>query len=198
MATTSTSQSLSQTIITHPTAPILTHGAVSLRPYHPSDAVQLAKNADNPLISRYMRNRFPNPYKLSDAESWIKMKEGELPCKHFAICRAADGVLAGGIGLIPKDDVEYRTWEVGYWLGEEFWGQGLATDALTGFVKWCFEEFPTLLRLEAGIFEGNAASEAVVKKSGFVFEGRRRKAVEKNGVIMDIAMYSLLREECSV
>ena len=86
--------------------------------------------------------------------------------------------------------------EIGYWLGREHWGRGLATEAVRAFGRWAFAAYPELRRLEAGVFAGNDASARVLAKAGYVLEGRRRDACWKNGAFLDIAMYSLLREEC--
>jgi [ribosomal protein S5]-alanine N-acetyltransferase len=178
-----------------PTAPIVRHGNILLRPYCMGDAHSLAALADNPKIARNMRNQFPSPYRLEDAVGWLSTSVNHDPLVDFTICKA-DGTYVGGIGLIPGDDVEHRTFEMGYWLGEPFWGQGLATDAAFAFSRWTFAAFPNLIRLQTQIYDGNVPSTRVVTKAGFTFEGRRRKAVEKGGRILDVLMFSMLREEC--
>lgn len=192
MATSATSTATEAVAVT---TPIVRYGKILIRPYTLKDAPLVAVQANNPKIARYLRNRFPSPYTEEDAVSWIDIATKDEPLKNFALC-TAEGTYIGGIGLITGSDVEHRTWEIGYWVGESFWGQGLATDAAVGFSKWAFETFPELMRLEAGIFEGNVGSQKVLAKAGYTFEGRRRKAVEKNGIMLDLHMYSLLREEC--
>jgi len=193
--TMSTSSETASTVdSTLPSAPIARYGKVLIRPYVTEDAALIYPQANNPKIARYMRNRFPSPYSEQDAINWLSIATKREHQLNFAVCRT-DGTYIGGIGFIPGSDIESRTWEVGYWLGEAFWGQGLATDAVVAFTRWAFETFPELGRIEAGIFDGNVGSTKVVEKSGFTFEGRRRRAVEKNGVVIDLLMYSLLREE---
>jgi len=174
--------------------PILRHGKVLIRPYCLKDAQAIVALANNPKIAKNMRNRFPSPYRLQDAFDWLSICLERTPGVNFAIC-TADGTYAGGIGLIPGSDVDYRSWEMGYWLGEPFWGQGLATDAATAFSRWVFKAFPDVVRLHAQIFETNLGSQRVVTKAGFTYEGRLRKAVEKKGQIMDVVVFSLLRDE---
>ena len=178
------------------TEPIYVGTKVILRPYAASDAAAVHKNADNPLIAKYMRNLFPNPYTLADAEGWITIATASLPLRNFAICRASDGSHAGGIGLKPLGDVESRTMEIGYWLGVDHWGAGLATEAVVAFTRWSFENIPELLRLEAGVFGDNHGSARVLEKAGYKHEGTRRKAGFKNGEAFDIRIFGVLREEC--
>ncbi|KAJ7265769.1 acyl-CoA N-acyltransferase [Mycena rebaudengoi] len=142
-----------------------------------------------------MSNLFPHPYTLLDAESWSLIAAKRLPLHNFAIT-CPDGTYIGGIGLKPLADVESRTMEIGYWMGEAHWGAGIMTEAVLAFSRWSFETIPELLRLEAAVFGGNEGSMAVLRKAGYTFEGRRRNAVFKNGKVLDIHMFALLREEC--
>ncbi|KAH8762481.1 acetyltransferase [Diaporthe sp. PMI_573] len=189
-----------------PTTPILTLTKTLIRPYHPTDTAASAKQANHPEIARWMRNTFPNPYELQHAESFIGnialTDKSASPLRpegillNYAICRSSDGAFVGGIGLKPFKDVEARTVELGYWLGREHWGRGYAGEAIAAFAAWAFSTFPDLLRVEAGVYEGNSASEAVLKKAGFQFEGVRRKAIWKHGESLGMRNYGLLREEC--
>lgn len=189
-------------------APILRLTKCVIRPYHPTDAAAVALAANHPEIARNMRNTFPSPYTLRDAEAWLSTAS---PLNFAILARrgARDDddspddpddsgplLLAGGIGLRRLSDVESRTMEVGYWLGREYWGRGIAGDALRGFSRWAFATVPDLLRLEACVFGPNARSAALLASAGYTFEGTRRKAVVKDGVVMDMLMFSLLTEEC--
>lgn len=73
-------------------------------------------------------------------------------------------------------DVHRKTAEVGYWLGEPFWGQGIATTTLGALTEYAFANFD-LARLEAAVYEWNPASARVLEKCGCVLEGRLRKSV---------------------
>ncbi|KAJ6506617.1 acyl-CoA N-acyltransferase [Mycena sanguinolenta] len=175
--------------------PILTLSRSIIRPYHILDAPSIAHEANNPLIAQWMRNTFPSPYSVSDAESWISIALESLPLRNFAITRL-DGTYAGAIGLKVYSDIESRTMEIGYWLGEAHWGAGIMTEAVVAFSRWAFETIPDLQRLESCVFGGNEPSMAVMRKAGYTFEGRKRNAVFKNGKISDMHMFALLREEC--
>lgn len=169
----------------------------------------MAKHANDPDITKGMRNTFPNPYSLEQAEYFLNnigLKEthpssadpddAKPVLTNYALCRRSDGAYMGGIGLMPKRDVEARTFETGYWIGKEFWGDGYMTEALQAFTVWAFQTFAELARIEASVFEGNDASVRVLKRAGFQAEGVRRKAVWKRGQLLDQLLFSTLREEC--
>lgn len=176
-------------------APIVTLDRVLLRPWHASDADALVREGNHPIVGRYMTNAFPSPYKPSDAEWWINHAT-TAPIDHFAICDRETGCAIGGCGLKDVPAIDPWTKELGYWIGPAHWGKGIMTEVVRGFARWAFETRPKLIRLEAGVFEGNLASENVLQKSGFQLEGRKRKALVKGDVTLDIAIYGLLREEC--
>lgn len=175
--------------------PILRFGRCVVRPYYPGDVESLTKAANNPKIARWMQNAFPQPYTADDARAWITIATSPSPLRDFAICTPDSSAVIGGIGLKARSDIHYRTMEVGYWLGEDSWSQGIATEVVSGFSDWAFDAFSHVLRLEAEVFEGNVRSSQLLEKTGFEFEGRRRKAVEKAGVVMDALMYVKLRPE---
>ncbi|KAK6221047.1 hypothetical protein LQW54_001620 [Pestalotiopsis sp. IQ-011] len=187
---------MASTSLEVPTSAIVTTDKCFVRPLEESDAPALAAAANHPEIARFMRNRFPNPYTLDDANSWINFSSKREPRVDFCIC-LNDGTYAGGIGLMPSDpkDTECRTWELGYWLAKEQWGKGITTSAVKGFCQWAFAAFPELSRIEAGIYEGNDGSMKVLERVGFIKEGVRRKAVFKHGQSWDVAIFGLLRDE---
>lgn len=165
----------------------------TVRAYNESDAESLAKAANNSKIARYMRNTFPHPYEIPDAKKWISIANTP-PLHDFAICTPDGSIVIGGIGLKARDDIHYRTMEIGYWISEEYWYRGIATEVVRAFSDWAFDNFEHLVRLEAEVFEGNLASCRVLVKSGFELEGRQKAAVEKMGKMMDTFTYSKIRQ----
>jgi RimJ/RimL family protein N-acetyltransferase len=166
-----------------------------VQPYHSGNIESLAKAANNPRIARWMQNAFPQPYTVKDAEEWISIANTPSPLRDFAICQPDGITVIGGVGLKAREDVYYRTMEIGYWMAEDYWHQGIATEVIAKFSSWAFDNFTNLVRLEAKVFEGNTASCRVLEKCGFEFEGRQKAAVEKLGVIMDTYTYVKLRLE---
>lgn len=161
-----------------------------LRSFRPSDAPSLALHANNRRVWINLRDRFPHPYALEHAEEFIHAVTTTPPESHFAI--VVDGAAAGAIGLMFQDDVYRRSAEVGYWLGEPFWGRGIVTEALRTITEWGFERFD-LCRIYACVFEWNPASVRVLEKAGYEVEGRHRKAVTKDGHTVDQVMLSIVR-----
>jgi len=163
-----------------------------LRDWQRSDIDALVKYADNRKIWLNLRDVFPHPYTRKDAEAWLGITGERYPGTHFAI--VIDGEAAGGISLIPKSDVYHRTAEIGYWLGEPFWGRGIVTTAVKAVTEWGFSTFD-LCRIEAGVFGHNMASMRVLEKAGYVREGVLRKSITKDGTTMDSVLYAKIREQ---
>jgi RimJ/RimL family protein N-acetyltransferase len=160
-----------------------------IRPFLPSDAEALSLLAGNREVWLNLRNDFPHPYTRKHARAWIRAATRQFPCMHFAICAGPAAEFAGGIGINLRHDVHQGTAEIGYWLGEPFWGRGLMTSALAAFTGNAFAEF-RLRRIFAGVFEWNPASARVLEKCGYAFEGRMRKAVVKDGKVCDELVYA--------
>jgi RimJ/RimL family protein N-acetyltransferase len=161
-----------------------------LRPWLPEDEESLVRHANNRNVWRNLRDSFPHPYRPADAKQWIQIANPSLPITNFAI--AVDGLAVGGIGLVLKDDVFRRSAEIGYWLGEEFWGRGIVTEAVRMVTSYAFENFD-LCRIYAGVFEWNPASMRVLEKAGYEFECRMRKSVTKDGESIDEFIYAVVR-----
>jgi RimJ/RimL family protein N-acetyltransferase len=163
-----------------------------LRPWQPGDEADLCRHANSRAVWRNLRDRFPYPYTEEDARAWVRACAPVDPPQNLAIVDSGVGGAVGGIGLIPGEDIYRHSAEVGYWLGEAAWGRGLATLALRAFCDYAFATFD-LRRLWAGVFSWNPASCRVLEKAGFCFEGRQRDAVTKDGQVLDLLLYALLR-----
>lgn len=163
-----------------------------LRSWHPSDVTSLVEHANNYQVWIQLRDRLPHPYTEVDARNWISFATSQEPLTNLAI--EFQGIAVGSIGLTLQDDIETGTAEVGYWLGEAVWGQGIATAALSTFAEWAFNEF-SLRRLYAMPLVSNQASRRVLEKVGFQLEGILRQHVCKAGIVQDQAIYGLLRNE---
>jgi RimJ/RimL family protein N-acetyltransferase len=162
-----------------------------VRSWERRDAAALVRHANSRRIWRNLRDQFPYPYTVADADLWIRTARALRPETAFAI--AVGGEAVGAIGIELKDDVYRRSAEIGYWLGEAFWGRGIATEALVAVSRWSFEHFE-LCRLYAHVFDWNPASARVLEKAGYTFEARLRRAVIKDGEIIDALLYALVRE----
>ncbi len=165
---------------------------VTLRPITLDDAETIATLGNNKLIANNMRNVFPHPYTLDNAIGFVNNLPNLSPGRVFAI--VADGVQVGCIGIFPKDDIYKMNAEVGYWVGEPFWGKGIATQALKLIIEYGFNTL-AINRIYASVFAPNKASAKVLEKAGFVYEGTQRQSVYKNDEYLDELFYSLLRNK---
>jgi RimJ/RimL family protein N-acetyltransferase len=166
--------------------------ACFLRPWRFSDIERLLGIANDLDVARYMGDRFPHPYKRSDAEWWMSAQAGLEPVNNFAI--DVDGKLAGGIGLDPFAGEKRLTSHIGYWLGREYWGRGIATAACAALTEYALKE-RGFVRLETTVYAPNVASMRVLEKCGYVREGVMRKAIFKHGEILDAYLYARIKAE---
>jgi ribosomal-protein-alanine N-acetyltransferase len=160
-----------------------------LRPWAASDKPSLVRYANNKAVWRNLLDSFPHPYAEADAEFWIAHTEAN-PGLHFAI--QVSGEAVGGIGVIPQSGLAIQTAQFGYWLGESFWGKGIATAAARTMASYAFTAF-RFARLEAPVFAWNPASMRVLEKAGFSREGVLRHGVFKDGQLIDSVLYARLR-----
>lgn len=112
-------------------------------------------------MSRNLWDKHPYPYRLADAEEWIQYAMQQEPETIFAIASATEVI--GCIGMLPQSDVARLSAEVGYRVGEPFWGQGIATGALKALTGYAFTELG-LVRLYATVMEWNPASARAPEK----------------------------------
>lgn len=166
--------------------------AVRLRPLVIGDADALVALANNRKIFDNVRDMLPHPYGMHDAIWFIDACGKDNPPFNLAI--ETGGEFCGMIGIVPQKDVHRLGAEIGYWIGEPYWGRGIATRAVAAMIDYAFTQFP-FIRLYAGIFAHNSASMRVLEKNGFIKEGIGRKAIFKNGVVTDEHRYALLKEE---
>jgi ribosomal-protein-alanine N-acetyltransferase len=159
----------------------------SIRDWCPDDAESLAKHANNRRVWLGLRDLFPHPYTIDDAKNFLLRATTEPARTSF--CIDIEGSAAGGIGIRLGEDVHRYVAELGFWLGQEFWGHGVMSEVVPTFANYCFKEFP-LHRIYAEPYANNAASARVLEKAGFTLEGRLRKNAVKDGKILDSLLYA--------
>jgi [ribosomal protein S5]-alanine N-acetyltransferase len=166
-------------------------GVCRLRAWHTQDEAALVEYANDRDIWLNLRDRFPHPYTLEDAQRWLSFAPNHYP---YNMAIEVDGRAAGSIGFELHEDVERVGAEVGYWLGRPFWGRGIMSTALRAATLHAFQAFD-ITRIYATPFAQNAASARVLEKAGYKFEGRMRRAVIKNGVVHDSLLYAITDED---
>jgi RimJ/RimL family protein N-acetyltransferase len=165
----------------------ITCGSCLLRPLGPDDAATLALHANDRDVWLNVRDRFPHPYGLSDAEAYIATVAAQPVQTSFGII--VDGVAAGSIGLMPGSDIERYSAEIGYWLGRPFWGRGITTEAVRAVTLYAFAHL-RMHRVFAVPFAHNKASRRVLEKAGYTLEGVMRRSAVKDGVLLDQLLYA--------
>lgn len=167
------------------------NGNFLLREWRLEDAVSLAKNISNINIWNNVRDGLPYPYTERNAEEYLHVV-GEKPyVQDLAI--VIDNEAVGGIGFIPLCDVERYSAEIGYWLGEDYWNRGIMSEAIRQVVEYVFRE-TDIIRLFASVYEYNPASMRVLEKAGFTRQAVLRKAAVKNGKVIDMHYFDLVKE----
>jgi RimJ/RimL family protein N-acetyltransferase len=161
----------------------------TLRPWRPADAEALVQYANNANVARNLRDRFPQPYTIRDANGFIHSCATARPHVSFAIEVNCEAV--GGIGISPGTDVERFSAEIGYWLGEPFWGRGITAEAVQLMSAYAFSTC-NLLRLFALPFAENRQSTRVLEKAGYTREAILRSSAVKDGAVRDQALYALV------
>jgi [ribosomal protein S5]-alanine N-acetyltransferase len=161
---------------------------ISLREYKQDDTSALVALANNENVSRYMSTVFPYPYTVEDAEWWIS--EG---CKS-GIVRAIEyeNQFVGSVGAHPYSGEKMRTAAIGYWVGQCFWGKGIASTALGMLTQYMFSE-TSIVRLEASIYSPNQASMKVAEKAGYKCEAILKNAIYKHGRFYNEHLYSRIK-----
>ena len=163
-----------------------------VRSWQEHDLEPLVRIANNRDVASNLRDRFPHPYDAVHGLGFLRWVAQQPVESVWAI--ALDGSVVGGIGLQLGHDIERVSAEIGYWLGQPFWGRGLATSALRAVTNFAFAEFE-LTRLFAVPFESNSASIRVLEKAGYVLEGRLRQSAIKDGEVLDQRLYAAYRDQ---
>lgn len=163
----------------------------TVRSYRHTDAESIAKNANNRKIWLKLREGFPHPYTVEDAKGFIQNAMNSKPESMFAIC--VEDKAVGGIGFTLHSDIERISAEIGYWLGEPFWGRGIVTEALKAVTNYAIKNHG-LKRVYAVPFESNNASFRVLEKAGYLLEGRMKRSAIKDGKVIDQLIYAYVVE----
>ena len=160
---------------------------IILRPWHINDAEHLSRIANNANIAKFMMNQFPHPYTVENAKAFIHMATMNTPANILAI--DLNGKAIGGIGIHLQQDIYCKNAELGYWLGEEFWGKGYITHAVQQMLDYAFKNFD-IVRIFAKPFGTNIGSQKVLEKAGFTLEATLYKTIFKNNVFEDELIYA--------
>lgn len=165
-----------------------------IRKWELSDARDLAAALSNPRVQDNLRDGLPYPYTEQDGTDYISAMLSADENETFAFAITADGKVIGSIGVFRQGNIHRRTAEMGYYIAEEYWGRGIAAEAVKRICEYVFEN-SDIIRICAEPFSHNIASCRVLEKAGFQYEGTLRNNAVKNGRVIDMKMYSLLKAE---
>jgi len=159
-----------------------------------TDAGDLARVLSNTKVQDNLRDGLPYPYTEKDGTDYISAMLSADENETFAFAIVSDNKVIGSIGVFRQENIHRQTAELGYCIAEEYWGKGIMTDAVKQVCKYIFDK-SDIIRIYAEPFAYNTASCRVLEKAGFQYEGTLRSNAVKNGKIIDMKMYSLLKTE---
>ncbi len=165
-------------------------GDLQVRSWRRSDLDALVRHANNPKIAANLRDQFPHPYTRRDGIDYLNFVRDQMPERAFAVHYAGEAI--GGLGFQIGLDIGRVSAEMGYWIGESFWGRGIASRAAEAASEWAFSAYK-LTRIFALVFSHNLASARVLEKAGFQREGLLRRSAIKNGTVLDQVLYAKVR-----
>jgi [ribosomal protein S5]-alanine N-acetyltransferase len=163
----------------------------TIRPWTSTDLDSLVKHANNWNVAKNLTDKFPHPYTENDGMAFIEFASKDNPIHIFTI--DINGQAVGGIGIHPQTDIHRKNAELGYWLAEAFWGQGIISKAIKEIVGFAFTTYD-IDRVFARPFSTNIASQKVLEKNNFILEAKIDKILFKNGEYLDELIYAVRRE----
>ena len=164
-----------------------------IRPWRLSDAEKLAALLNNKKILDNLRDGLPFPYTVDDARDYIIAMLDADKYTTFAFAIVYDGEVVGSIGAFRQGNIHSRTAELGYYLGENYWCKGIATEAVKKVCAYVFEN-SDIMRIYAEPFARNKASCRVLEKAGFECEGTLKANAVKNGVVEARKIYAKIKK----
>lgn len=165
-----------------------------IRKWNLSDATDLAFAISNEKIQDNLRDGLPYPYTEQDAVAYIQDMLSADETQTFAFAITIDDKVIGSIGVFRQGNIHRRTAELGYYIAENYWGKGIMTEAVKQICAYVFNN-SDIIRIYAEPFAYNKASCRVLEKAGFQFEGFLKSNAVKNGKIIDMKMYALIKSQ---
>ena len=165
-----------------------------IRKWELSDAKDLAAALSNRKVQDNLRDGLPYPYTEQDGKEFISAMLSADESETFAFAITVDNMVIGSISIFRQGNIHRQTAELGYYIAEEYWGKGIMTEAVKQICEYVFAN-SDIIRIYAEPFAYNIASCRALEKAGFQYEGTLRSNAVKNGKVIDMKMYSLLKEE---
>ncbi len=167
---------------------------VKIRKWRIEDAADLASALSNKKVQDNLRDGLPYPYREQDGKEFILAMLSADENDTFAFAITVNEKVIGSIGAFRQTNIHSKTAELGYYIAEEYWGKGIMTEAVKQLCSYVFSN-SDMIRIYAEPFAYNIGSQRVLEKAGFQYEGTLRRNAVKNGKVLDMKMYALIREE---
>lgn len=164
-----------------------------IRAWKTTDAQDLSVALNNRHILDNLRDGLPFPYTVKDAENYITAMLNPEKDSHYAWAITIDDRAIGSIGVFRKNNIHRFTAEMGYYIAEPFWGKGIGTKAVKDACDYIFSQ-TDIMRIFAEPFAFNKASCRILEKAGFTYEGTMRKNAVKNGAVIDMKLYAIVKD----
>lgn len=165
-----------------------------IRKWQIEDAENLALVINNKKIQDNLRDGIPYPYTVENAKEYINSMLSADKAETYAFAITVDDKAIGSIGVFRCNNIHFRSAEMGYYIAESYWGKGIGTIAVEQTCRYIFEN-TDIIRIFAEPFAYNTASCRILEKAGFQCEGILRKNAIKNGAILDMKIYALIKED---
>lgn len=164
----------------------------NIRKWKISDAADFARIMNNKNVQNNLRDGLSFPFTEQDGIEFITSVINADQNNTFAFAITVDSKVVGSIAVFRQGNIHKQTAELGYFVAEEYWGKGIMTNAVRQICEYVFQN-SDIIRIYAEPFMYNTASCRVLEKAGFQYEGTLRSNAVKNGRVIDMKMYSLLR-----
>ena len=154
-------------------------------------AKDLAAALNNKNILDNLRDGLPYPYTEKDAKEFIVAMQNADKHNVYAFAVVYEKKCIGSIGIFRQANIHFKTAELGYYIAEQYWGRGIMTQAVKEACEHVFNN-SDIIRIFAEPFADNVASQRVLEKNGFVFEGLLKSNAYKNGKVVDMKLFAKL------
>ena len=161
-----------------------------IRSFKDSDYKKVYEACNDPELAK-MTLGIPIPYTKQNAKDWIAKVKDVYEC---AICFKDNlNCVIGCVSLVNLSERAQRG-ELGYWINQKYWGQGIATEAAKAMIKYGFETL-NLNSIIARHFQHNPASGRVMQKCGMKYAGILREHERRFDTFYNVVYYDILKSE---
>jgi len=170
---------------------------INLRPIKYSDIPSIERHANDSEVVRFLQNSLP--LTMDDSRKWVRNIQSSNRAKKTILYGIEDKTSISIVGMIGIREInlEVKSSKIGFWLGKNFWRRGYTYEAIQLMLKYAFDEIK-LYRIYAAVHEPNTSSVELLKKVGFINEGKSREAAIIDGCRCNVLWFSILRPEFNI